>query len=72
MTHGGLNSAQEAIYHGVPLLGLPFGTDQKLNMRRAVDDGYARQLFWNEVTEESLTEAIEDILHNPRCDTSTI
>ena len=52
----------------MPLLGLPFGTDQKLNMLRAVNDGYARQLFWNEVSEESLTEAIGDLLHNARFD----
>lgn len=66
MTHGGLNSMQEAIYHGVPVLGLPFGTDQRLNMRRAVDTGYARQLTWTNVSQESLTEAILDLLHNTR------
>ncbi len=66
MTHGGLNSVQEAIYHKVPLLGFPFGTDQKLNMRRAINDGYARQILWKEVSEESLSEAIGDMLHNPR------
>ena len=64
ITHGGLNSLQEAVYHGVPVLGLPFGTDQKLNMRRAIDDGYATKLAWTEINQESLTSAIIDLLYN--------
>ena len=66
MTHGGLNSLQEAIYHGVPVLGLPFGTDQALNLKRAVRDGYAVTLEWTDVTQETLTKSIQDLLHNPR------
>lgn len=66
MTHGGLNSIQEAIYHSVPLLGLPFGTDQKLNMLRAVNDGYARKLLWTELNQKVLEEAILDLIDNGR------
>lgn len=66
MTHGGLNSVQEAIYHNVPMLGLPFGTDQKLNMKRAVNGGYARQLRWTDLNEQTLTENIQQLLYNSR------
>lgn len=66
ITHGGLNSVQEAVYHGVPVLGLPFGTDQKLNMRRAIDDGYASKLAWTEISQETLTSAIIELLYNSR------
>ena len=66
ITHGGLNSIFEAVYHGVPILGLPFGTDQKLNMRKAVEEGYARRIFWPDLSQELLSEAIGDMLHNPR------
>ncbi|XP_057374694.1 UDP-glucosyltransferase 2-like [Daphnia carinata] len=66
ITHGGLNSLQEAIYHDVPVLGLSFGTDQKLNVRRAVDDGYALKLSWTEINEETLTTAILDLLYNKK------
>jgi glucuronosyltransferase len=66
MTHGGLNSLQEAIYHGVPVIGLPFMTDQHLNLKRAVADGYAIQLDWKDVNEQSLTDTLQRILHNSR------
>ena len=66
MTHGGLNSLQETIYHGVPVIGLPFMTDQHLNLKRAVDDGYAIKLEWKDVNEESLTNVLQQILHNSR------
>lgn len=66
MTHGGLNSLQEAIFHGVPVIGLPFMTDQHLNLGRAVNDGYAVKLAWKEVNEETLTKSLNEILHYPR------
>ena len=66
ITHGGLNSLQEAIYHGVPVLGMPFGTDQTLNVGRAVKEGYAIMLDWTDFTQETLFKAIQDLLHNPR------
>lgn len=65
MTHGGLLSTQEAIYHGVPVLGLPFINDQLLNMDKAVHDGYALQLRWGELDEERLHGAVEELLFNP-------
>ncbi|XP_057374691.1 UDP-glycosyltransferase UGT4-like [Daphnia carinata] len=64
ITHGGLNSLQEAIYHGVPMLGIPFGIDQFLNLRRAVNDGYALQLQWKEINENTLNTAIQHLLFN--------
>lgn len=66
MTHGGLNSLQEAIYHGVPVIGMPFMTDQHLNVGRAVTDGYAVKLDWKELNEESLTKSLREILKNQK------
>ncbi len=45
---------------------MPFGTDQTLNIGRATKEGYALRLDWKDVTPESLTKAIQDLLHNPR------
>ena len=66
MTHGGLNGLQETIYHGVPMLGLPLGGDQTLNIMRAARDGYGLKLDWKDVTEDTLNEALQSLLHNPR------
>ena len=37
----------DAVYHGVPVIGLPFVTDQQNNMVKSVRDGYAVQLDWS-------------------------
>jgi glucuronosyltransferase len=56
---------QEAINRGVPLLGIPIFGDQSLNMRKAVTAGYGVMVEFSNVTEESLTWAIREILENP-------
>jgi glucuronosyltransferase len=57
---------QEAIYHGVPVLGLPFGADQISNLNKGVNHGYALKLSWSEVNEETLTETIHQLINNPK------
>ena len=66
LTHGGLNSIQEAVYHAVPILGFPFGGDQALNLAQSIKAGYALSLDWSGITEEALTEAIQQLLHDPK------
>ncbi|KAJ3642485.1 hypothetical protein Zmor_025265 [Zophobas morio] len=38
ITHGGLLSTTETIYHGVPVLAIPIAADQKLNAQRIVNE----------------------------------
>ncbi|XP_030369394.1 UDP-glucuronosyltransferase 2B14-like [Scaptodrosophila lebanonensis] len=64
ITHGGLLSMHEAVYHGVPLLVLPVFCDHDVNAAKAVRDGYARRLELAHLTEEALYCAIYDVLHN--------
>ena len=66
ITHGGLLSTQEAVYHGVPVLGLPFINDQLLNMDKAVKDGYATQLRWSQINHENLYNSIIQLSTNGR------
>ena len=54
------------MYHGVPVIGIPFVTDQENNMVKAVADGYAIKLSWNSITEENLYSAILSLLSEPR------
>jgi glucuronosyltransferase len=57
---------QEAINRGVPLLGIPIFGDQSMNMGKAVSAGYGVMVEIGNVTEDSLTWAISEILENPR------
>lgn len=64
ITHGGLLSQHEAVFHGVPLLVLPVFCDHDANAAQAQHDGYARQLQLAHLDEEALYCAIYDVLHN--------
>lgn len=67
ITHGGLFSNQEAVYHGVPLISMPVFADQFINAQKAHDDGYAIYFDWDKVAEEdAFYEAIQQVLNNPR------
>ncbi|KAI7815290.1 UDP-glycosyltransferase [Rhyzopertha dominica] len=66
ITHGGLLSTIETIYHGVPIIGIPIFADQMMNMAKSAASGYAIQLNYQDLTEESLTSALDEILNNPK------
>lgn len=59
-------SSIEALYFGVPLIGIPVFGDQHMNMARAVESGYGVRLDLNDVSEASLTTALDEVLNNPR------
>ena len=62
ITHGGLLSTTESIYHGKPVIGIPIFGDQFLNMGKAVANGYGIQLDYQKLTAESLQAAMERII----------
>lgn len=65
ITHGGLMSTQEAIYFGIPLIGIPLFGDQSVNMKNAVNRNIAVNLeSIANVTEETFGAAIHAILHD--------
>lgn len=66
LSHCGLNSLQEAAYHGVPVLGLPLQPEQRANVKRAIDDGYGLALEWVNITEPLLAETLRELLETPR------
>lgn len=66
ISHGGLIGLQEAIYHAVPILGIPFGNDQRTNLAKAQKEGYVLKLDWDEITENVLHGAIQKLLDEPR------
>ena len=66
ITHGGQCGTTEALYKGVPLLGIPLFGDQIMNINRAVLKGYALSLDFQDITEESFGSALNEILTNPK------
>nr|XP_023012474.1 UDP-glucuronosyltransferase 2C1-like [Leptinotarsa decemlineata] len=66
ITHGGLLSTIETIYYGVPVLALPVYGDQRINSAKAVAGGYALSLSISELTEKDVSEALYELLNNPK------
>ncbi|XP_029035422.2 UDP-glucosyltransferase 2-like [Osmia bicornis bicornis] len=65
LTHGGLLGAQEAIYFGIPLIGIPLFGDQHNNLQIVAKKHIGVTLGSVEnVNEETLSNAINTILYN--------
>lgn len=65
ITHGGLLSITEAVYYGVPFIGIPAFADQQYNVANAVHKNFAVKYDMNTISEETFTQAIKEVLHNP-------
>jgi len=66
ITHEGLLSNQEAVFHKVPLIVIPILWDQPFNAQKIHNDGYGILLEWNNLSEEVLFYAIQEILNNSK------
>merc|ERR1711971_1244677 len=64
VTHGGLLSTQEALFHKVPLVGVPISNDQFPNMMRAEANGFAKMLNLQTMTKDDLIVAIRKALND--------
>ncbi|XP_039460592.1 UDP-glucuronosyltransferase 2A2-like [Oreochromis aureus] len=62
VTHGGTNGLYEAIYHGVPVLGIPLIFDQHDNVVHLKARGVAEMLDVTKLNADSLTSALKNIL----------
>ncbi|XP_033182049.1 UDP-glucuronosyltransferase 2B17-like isoform X1 [Anabas testudineus] len=65
VAHGGTNGIQEAIYHGVPLVGLPLMFDQHDNFFRMEARGVAKVLDIATVNRDNFLEALKEVLYEP-------
>lgn len=70
VTHGGVFGTQEGLYHGIPMLMIPFYGDQFRNSIKSVHGGYAIMLRFSEVTAKNLTEKLNVILNDEQYATS--
>ncbi|XP_030207866.1 2-hydroxyacylsphingosine 1-beta-galactosyltransferase [Gadus morhua] len=66
LSHGGLNSIYEAMYHGVPVVGVPLFGDHYDTMTRVAAKGMGLMLHWKSMTEEELRAALHSVISDSR------
>lgn len=62
VAHGGTNGLQEALYHGVPVVGIPVFFDQYDNLLRLKARGGAKILTLSTVDEDSFLNSVQEVL----------
>ena len=65
ITHGGMNSVNEALASHVPLVIVPQGADQHVIARRVEQLGAGKQLSAKDLTAEKIRQTAEAILSQP-------
>ncbi|RUT33597.1 glycosyl transferase family 1 [Paenibacillus zeisoli] len=65
ITHGGMNSAHEGLYYGVPLIVIPLSADQPVIARQVASIGAGTQLQMPSLTANELRETVDHVLSLP-------
>nr|XP_044248698.1 UDP-glycosyltransferase UGT5 isoform X3 [Drosophila takahashii] len=66
VTHGGLLSMFETVFHGVPVVTMPVFCDHDVNSAKAEVDGYAVKLDLQTLSTNQLHKTIMKVIHDPR------
>jgi len=66
ISHAGIHSTQEAIYHGVPVVGIPFMADQFSNIIKLSARGVGVELVYHTLSKQSILDAVKRVLGNHR------
>ena len=61
ITHGGMNSALEGLYYGVPLIVIPQSADQPIIARQITNIGAGIQLQMQSLTADQLWDAVDHV-----------
>ncbi|XP_024908906.1 UDP-glucuronosyltransferase 3A1 isoform X2 [Cynoglossus semilaevis] len=72
ITHGGQNSLLQAVYHGVPVLGIPLFGDQFDNVVRAETKGFGLSISLTDITRQLLHATIRKLLQDVRFKSSAL
>ncbi|XP_072948767.1 uncharacterized protein [Epargyreus clarus] len=64
ISHGGLIGTQEAIFNGVPIVGIPIYADQYNNLLLAQQTGFGTVLLYHSINENTVENALLDVLYN--------
>ena len=65
ITHGGANGIYEAIYHGVPMVGIPLFADQPDNIAHMKTKGAAVRLDFDTMSSTGLANALKTVINDP-------
>ncbi|KAG3276526.1 UDP-glucuronosyltransferase 2B31-like, partial [Ictidomys tridecemlineatus] len=65
ITHGGTNGIYEAIYHGIPLVGIPLFGDQPDNVMHMKAKGAALRLNFITMSSMDLLNALNTVINEP-------
>lgn len=66
VSHGGLHSVLEAVYHAAPMVTLPVFCDQAANSFKAAQDGYALALEIRDLNSGNFLAAINKVISDRR------
>ncbi|KAG8285771.1 hypothetical protein J6590_073816 [Homalodisca vitripennis] len=66
ISHGGLGSLTETVYVGKTMIGIPLFADQYVNIENIVRRGAGIQLDYDDLSEEKIRVAVNEIVHNPK------
>ncbi len=61
VSHGGMGSTMEALYHAVPLVAVPQMPEQEINAERVVELGLGRMLHPDAVTGAAIRDAVDEL-----------
>ncbi|XP_070470857.1 UDP-glucuronosyltransferase 2B31-like isoform X1 [Equus przewalskii] len=65
ITHGGTNGIYEAIYHGIPMVGIPLFADQPDNIVHMKAKGAAVSLDFSTMSSTDLLNALKTVINDP-------
>ncbi|XP_054994722.1 UDP-glucuronosyltransferase 2B31-like [Sorex araneus] len=65
ITHGGTNGIYEAIYHGVPMVGIPLFADQPDNIAHMQAKGAAVRVDFETMSSSDLLNALKTVINDP-------
>ncbi|KAK4881464.1 hypothetical protein RN001_004783 [Aquatica leii] len=66
ITQGGVLSISEAVYHHVPIIGIPVMSDQRSNIKRMVSKGCGLLIEFKDASKKDFLTAILEVINNPK------
>lgn len=65
IAHGGKGGLYEAMYYGVPIIGIPLGCDNYQGVTKLVHEGFGLRIDLDTLTANLLENSINEVLMNP-------